>query len=623
MVSLNNVSFGYGGQAILDGASFTFTEGCKIGLIGPNGAGKSTIFKLITKNLLPDQGSISIGKSVKIEYFHQDLLSLETTESIQSIVLQGFKEILEVQEKIDQLLLDLEKDYSNEKITKLGSLQTQFENMGGYSIQSKSEEILMGLGFRTEDLSRPLSEFSGGWRMRVLLGKILLAEPDLLLLDEPSNHLDLPSIEWLESYLSDFPGAFILISHDKRFLNSSVKEILEIRGNKLKNYKGNFDAYVEEKSLQDEITENAFKNQQKMIKDSERFINRFRSKASKARQVQSRIKQLEKIDQIQLPDESIREMNLKFPIRKTPGKLIYEADSLSKNYGDQKIFQKTPLMVKRGDKIALIGANGKGKSTLLRMISGRESFEGKLLPGYNVETEFFAQHQLEELNLNSSVLKEASDGLIGKSDKEVRDTLGNFLFSGEDVEKKVKVLSGGEKSRLALAKIFLSESNVLLLDEPTNHLDMVSIGVLRDALISYEGSFIVVSHDRDFVNGIANKIWWIEDDTIKEYLGPYEEYESWKNEQLKKDKGPSFEKKKEKKTKSQKQVNTTPSNEKEARKIEKEIDQLGTEIDGIEKKIIETSKNFDEAEFKVLKAEYDSLKSKQEELFKKWETLLH
>lgn len=629
MVSLNNVSFGYGGQAIFSNASHTFQQGCKVGLIGPNGAGKSTLFRLLTKDLLPDQGEVSAIKNLKLEHFHQDLLSMDTHETILNVVLQGFDEILQVQRKINELLLELEENYEEKKIELLGSLQSRFENMGGYSIESKSEEILVGLGFKNSDFSRPLSEFSGGWRMRAILGKILLSNPDLLLLDEPSNHLDLPSIEWLESYLQNYPGGFILISHDRRFLNSSVNEILEVSAQDLKSYSGNFDQYLQEKQIQQEIQGNAFKNQQKMIKDTERFITRFRAKATKARQVQSRIKQLEKIQRIEEPTDSRKEINVKFPVSKEPGKIIAECKNLSKSYPEIDIYENAEFLVKRGDKVALIGANGKGKSTFLKIMAGREEYQGKVHFGYNVISEFYAQHQLEELNLENTVVKEALDGLSNKNEKEVRDVLGTFLFSGEEVEKKVKVLSGGEKARLALAKIFLREPNFLLLDEPTNHLDMVSIEILKDALKAYNGSFIVVSHNRDFIEGIANKIWWIESKLLKEYPGNYEEYAHWKSNVLSENKIQPKEVKVSKKKVKSKADKPDPrkSSAEDQKKIkaikalENEIESLGQKIKEVENELIECSKDFDEEKLGRLKTEYEGLKEKQEELYAQWEEL--
>ncbi len=623
MISLNNVSFGYGGQVIFEKATHTFNPGCKAGLIGPNGAGKSTLFRLLIGEQKPDQGEVSALKNLQIEHFHQDLLSINTHESILSIVLTAFKEVLEIQEKINTLLEEIENDHSEKKIEQLGDLQNRLENLDGYSVQSRSEEILVGLGFSEDDFHRPLSEFSGGWRMRVLLGKILLSKPDLLLLDEPSNHLDLPSIEWLEEYLQSYPGGFVLISHDKRFLNSSVNEIVEIRNQNLKGYVGNFDAYLIEKEVQDEIAGNAFKNQQKMIKDTERFINRFRAKASKARQVQSRVKHLEKIDRLDIPEENRKEIKIDFPINRNPGKVVAEGITLSKSYPEIEIFRNTEFLIKRGDKVALIGANGKGKSTLLKILAKKEPFEGKLSYGHNLDLQYYAQHQLEELNLSNSVLKEAQDGISNKNEKEVRDVLGVFLFSGEEAEKKVKVLSGGEKARLALAKIFLREPNFILLDEPTNHLDMVSIEILKEALRSYPGTLIVVSHNRDFIAGIANKIWWINERELKEYPGNYDEY-SYSVKQ--KSEAPKKNQSKDKKVKvkrPQKPERKTLGKELENKiqKVENGIEAVSKKIKEVEDELVRYSQEYNEEKMNQYKKEYEELKEIQDDLYREWENL--
>ena len=623
MISLNNVSFGYGGQAIFEKATHTFNPGCKVGLIGPNGAGKSTLFRLLIKELQPDQGAVNALKNIRIEHFHQDLLSLDTDEAILNLVLQGFKDILLIQEKIDRLLQEIEHDHSEKKIEELGNLQNQFESLGGYSIQSKSEEILIGLGFDQQDFYRPLSEFSGGWRMRVLLGKILLSNPDLLLLDEPSNHLDLPSIIWLEEYLQNYPGGFVLISHDRRFLNTSVTEILEVRNHNLKSYVGNFDAYLSEKEVQDEIASNAYKNQQKMIKDTERFINRFRAKATKARQVQSRVKHLEKIERLDEPDENRKTLRLKFPIKRTPGKIVSEGTGVSKSFPEIEIFHETDFLIKREDKIALIGANGKGKSTFLKLLSKKEPFMGKISYGHNLDLDYYAQHQLEELNLSNSVIHEAQNGIENKNEKQVRDVLGTFLFSGEDVEKKVKVLSGGEKARLALAKIFLREPNFILLDEPTNHLDMISIEILKEALISYEGTLIVVSHNRDFISEIANKIWWIDAKELKEYPGRFDDYSYWEKKNRTNQPTQKEKTKKQKQEKPRKSKSPNPESQIRAgiQKIEKEIDGVSTRIKEVENELVRLSQKYDEKKMNQFKKEYEDLKEKQDELFQKWEEL--
>jgi len=400
--------------------------------------------------------------------------------------------------------------------------------MDGYNLQYRAESLLEGLGFSTEDLHRPLSEFSGGWRMRVMLAKIMLQKPDLLLLDEPTNHLDLPAIQWIENYLANYQGTIVIVSHDRYFLDKIVNKIAEISNEKITIYSGNYTFYEGEKALREELQRSQFKNQEKYIKEQEKLIDRFRAKASKAKMAQSRIKALDKMERISDVESSSAEIRINFQIGQQPGKVISKLKINRKEYPKLRIFEHTEAMIERGDKIALIGANGKGKSTLLRMIANAEPFDGEKQMGHNVVEAFYAQHQLESLNLNHEILEELQYAAPDQSDQTLRAILGAFLFGGDDVFKKIKVLSGGEKSRVALAKVMLSKSNFLILDEPTNHLDIQSVRILIDVLNKYEGTFIVVSHDRFFLSQIANKIWWIENKEIKEYPGTYDEYEESK-----------------------------------------------------------------------------------------------
>jgi ATP-binding cassette subfamily F protein 3 len=446
---------------------------------------------------------------------------------VRDVVLSGREDLVQIDQEIHRLLEEIEVNYDDKRLNRLSELQEQFGHLGGYDWQSQGDKILEGLGFPTEWLTRPLKELSGGWRMRALLGKLLLMAPDLLLLDEPTNHLDLPTIEWLENYLMEYQGTYVIVSHDKYFLDKTVNRIAEVAHQQLFHYKGNFTQYLEQKEERDALLERQFANQQDYIRQQMRFIQRFRSKASKATAVQSRVKQLEKLDRIELKDNETREFDIKFNIRIKPGKVVTDILDVSKSYGDMTILRNASAQVLRGDKIALIGANGKGKSTLLRMIAGTEPFEGKIDLGWNVETAFFAQHQLESLNLKSDLLNEIGTVSAEYTEKDLRTVLGCFLFTGEEVFKKVKVLSGGEKSRLALAKTLITQSNFLLLDEPTNHLDMFSAAVLAESLDNYEGSLLFVSHDRTFISRVANKIWWIENGLLREYPGTYEEYNEW------------------------------------------------------------------------------------------------
>lgn len=527
MIAIQNISYYLGSRILYKDASLHIKPKDRIGLIGLNGTGKSTLLRMINGEMQPEEGSISMPKDCTLGFLNQDLLSYLTDDSILSVAMQAFSKQLVLQAKIDEILQKMETEYDDKLVTKLTQAQEEFEMLGGYSIRSQAEEILEGLGFKTSDLGRPLQEFSGGWRMRVMLAKLLLQKPSLLMLDEPTNHLDLPSIQWLESYLNSYEGAVVIVSHDRHFLDRAVTAIVEVSGAKLNWYSGNYQFYLDEKALRNELQANAYKNQQQHIKQTERFIDRFRAKSTKARQVQSKMKQLEKLERVEeVVDDSIS-MNFDFRFSQQPGKIIATLKKASKAYGELEILKNTEATIMRGDKIALIGANGKGKSTLLRMVAGTEDFEGELQPGHNVIPSFYAQHQLEALTLDSEILDELKLAGSERTDLELRNLLGCFLFTGDDVFKKIKVLSGGEKSRVALAKTLISQANFLLLDEPTNHLDMQSVSILAEALQNYQGSYLVVSHDRHFIDKIANKIWYIEDALVKEYPGSYAEYMKW------------------------------------------------------------------------------------------------
>ncbi|HEX8546431.1 MAG TPA: ABC-F family ATP-binding cassette domain-containing protein [Cytophagaceae bacterium] len=533
MLSISNLSFYFGSRALYDQVSLHIKPKDKIGLIGANGTGKSTLLRLITGEYTPDEGEISKANDCTIGFLNQDLLSYQSEESILLVAMQAFEEQNRLQKQIEEVLHQMEVDYKDEHVDKLTKLQERFEALDGYTIQSKAEEILEGLGFSTAELSRPLKTFSGGWRMRVMLAKLLLAKPSLLMLDEPTNHLDLPSIEWIEAYLEKYEGAVIVVSHDKQFLDNSVKTIVEVSQQNLNVYAGNYSFYLEEKALRAEIQKSSFDNQQSKIKQTEKFIERFKAKASKSRQVQSRVKSLERMDMIDdVIDESAK-VNFRFDFKVHPGRFILTLKDISKSYGELRILEHTNVTIERGDKIALIGANGKGKSTMLRIIAGTEPVTGERALGYNVNMSFFAQHQLESLNVENTLIDELKEQGSAKTETELRGVLGCFLFSSDDVFKRIKVLSGGEKSRVALAKTLISESNFLLLDEPTNHLDIQSVNILMQALNQYEGSYVVISHDRHFIKQVANKIWYIEDHQLKEYPGTYDEYHYWRDQKIK------------------------------------------------------------------------------------------
>jgi ATP-binding cassette subfamily F protein 3 len=533
LAGLQNVTFEFGARVIVKDATWHIQPNERIGLIGYNGTGKSTLLKLFAGEFQPSEGTVERSRSLTIGYLHQDLLSFDTNGSILSVAMTAFERVLEVEKEIDELGKRLEKDpEDNALLHQYSDALHEMDTLDGYNIHHKTEEILQGLGFANADLQRPFREFSGGWRMRVLLAKMILQSPDLLLLDEPTNHMDLPSIEWLEKYLQHYQGAVVIVSHDKYFLNRMVTKIVELYQKELHIYMGNYSFYETEKQQRVELQQRAFENQQEYIRQQERFIERFRAKASKAAAAQSAMKRLDKIERIEDVEIERPNIRINFRVDKTPGRVLVTLKDATKKFGDLSIVEHAGAEIDRGDKIALIGANGKGKSTLLRMIAGTEAFQGQRIWGHNVEESFYAQHQLEALNVNNTVLEEMQLCGSQKTELELRTLLGCFLFSGDDVEKKIKILSGGEKARVALAKTIVSKANFLLLDEPTNHLDMHSCDLLIEALSRYEGSYLLVSHDRYFISKTANKIWEIDDHQIREFKGDYEEWVGWKERNL-------------------------------------------------------------------------------------------
>ena len=534
LAGLTNVTFEFGSRALIEDATWHIQPGERIGLIGYNGTGKSTILKLFVGEYLPSSGTVEKSRTTSIGYLHQDLLSFDTNDSILEVALGAFEKILALEKEIELLGKELEKTGDEKTLHDYTDRLHELEMLGGYNIHHKTEEILQGLGFANEDLKRPYKEFSGGWRMRVLLAKMILQQPDLLLMDEPTNHLDLPSIEWLEKYLLNYPGSVVIVSHDKYFLNRMVTKIVEVYQQQLHIYNGNYDYYETEKAIRVDLQQKAFDNQQDYIRQNERLVERFRAKASKAAMAQSIIKKLDKLERIEEAEIERPNIRINFRVDKTPGKVLVELKNVSKAFGDNVIIENSSVEIDRGDKIALIGANGKGKSTLLRIIAGVEKFsKGERRWGHNVEESFYAQHQLEALNVEHTILDEMKECGSQMNDLELRSLLGCFLFSGDDVEKKIKILSGGEKARVALSKVIVSKANFLMLDEPTNHLDMHSCDLLIESLNKYQGSIILVSHDRYFVSKTANKIWEIVDHEIKEFKGGYEEWVAWKERMAK------------------------------------------------------------------------------------------
>lgn len=629
MISVSNLSYYIGGRALYENASMFIKPKDKIGLIGLNGRGKSTLLKLINGDITPDAGSISKSNDCTIGFLNQDLLSYQSEDAIVTVAMEAFKDAVDTQRQIEHILHKLETEYSDALVEKLTKLQEKFEHLDGYSMQAKAEEVLEGIGFSTKDLHRPLKEFSGGWRMRVMLAKLLLEKPSMLMLDEPTNHLDLPSIEWVENYLRNYEGAVMVVSHDRTFLDNVATKTVEVTQSQLVTYEGNYSFYLEEKELREEIQQNAYENQQQKIKQTERFIERFKAKATKARQVQSRVKALERMDKIEEVVDDTAAVNFRFRFSQQPGRFIINLKNISKSYGPLEILKDTSVAIERTDKIALIGANGKGKSTLLRIIAGTEPIEGERTMGYNVIRAFYAQHQLEALHVENEILEELKQAGSGKTEQELRNVLGCFLFTDEDQFKKIKVLSGGEKSRVALAKTLISEANFLLLDEPTNHLDFISENILIQALQQYQGSFVVVSHNRHFVSRIANKIWYIEDKQIKEYPGTYDEYEYWRKKNLANGQAAGEETKKTKPEKKAEPVKEkTPSQdlqlknlEKELKKTEERIEKLQIDKTKLESEMTLPEIYSDFGKLNVVQEKFNQVNKELNEANSKWEEL--
>ncbi len=629
MISISNISYFIGGRALYQNASMFIKPDDKIGLIGLNGRGKSTLLKIINGELKIDAGSISKAKDGTIGFLNQDLLSYQTDDAILTVAMGAFKEAVDTQRELEKVLHKLETEYSDDLVDKLTKLQEKFEHLDGYTMQSKAEEVLEGIGFTTKDLHRPLREFSGGWRMRVMLAKLLLEKPSCLMLDEPTNHLDLPSIEWVENYLRNYEGAVVIVSHDRTFLDNVITKTVDVTQEQLVTYEGNYTYYLQEKEMREEIQQGAFENQQAKIRQTERFIERFRAKATKSKQVQSRVKALDRMDLVEEVVSDNAAVNFRFTFKQPSGRQVVTLKDVSKAYGPLDILKSTNAMVERGDKIALIGANGKGKSTLLRIIANDEPVQGERTIGYNVIYGFYAQHQLESLHVDSEILDELKHAGSGKTEQELRNVLGCFLFSDEDVFKKIKVLSGGEKSRVALAKTLISEANFLLLDEPTNHLDFISENILIQALQQYQGSFVVVSHNRHFVSQVANKIWYIENHEIKEYLGTYDEYEYWrKKKEAAAIPPPPASKKQEPKPQPKPQLATSNPNAKkisdlnrELKKVEDSIHKIQQEKEKIEVEMAkpEVFGNFEK--LNEVQQQYEKIDFKLEEENKKWESI--
>jgi ABC transporter, ATP-binding protein len=529
MLNVHNLSVSFQGEYLFEEVAFMLNAGDRVGLIGKNGAGKSTMLKLLSRELKPDSGTIAADKDVRIGFLKQDI-DFVKGRTILEEAYQAFGEIKTLEQKLDDIHHQIETrtDYESESyhnlLDMLSDYTHRFDLIGGYLYQGETEKVLLGLGFQRSDFDKLTDSFSGGWRMRIELAKLLLQNNDILLLDEPTNHLDIESIIWLEQFLTTYSGAVVIVSHDKMFLDNVTNRTIEISVGKIYDYPKPYSKFLE---LRQEIREQQLasqKNQEKKIQQTEKLIEKFRAKASKASMAQSLIKKLDKIERIEVDEEDNAVMNVRFPVSVTPGKVVLEIDDVSKSYGEKEVLSHVSLLVERGSKIAFVGQNGQGKTTLAKMIIGETVYQGTIKLGHNVQLGYFAQNQADYLDGELTVLDTMFHAADDTNRMKIRDILGSFLFRGDDVDKKVKVLSGGERNRLALAKMLLSDFNVLVMDEPTNHLDIKSKNVLKKALQQFEGTLIIVSHDRDFLQGLTDKVYEFKNKNIKEYLGDIDFY---------------------------------------------------------------------------------------------------
>jgi ATP-binding cassette subfamily F protein 3 len=525
LVSISNLEVSFTGTTLFDGVTFMVNPRDRIGLVGKNGAGKSTLLKIITGLQSPTSGNVAVPDGIEVGYLPQ-IMKVSDGRTVMDEALTAYAHLQQLEQKLEQITKELGErtDYESSEYTKLiehlNEVSDRYHILGGDNREGEAEKALMGLGFKRSDFPRPTTEFSGGWRMRIELAKILLQHPDLILLDEPTNHLDIESIQWLEDYLKTYSGALILISHDRAFLDAVTNRTVELLLGKAYDYNVPYSKYVELRKERREQQLSAYRNQQKAIEKTEEFIERFRYKATKSNQVQSRIKQLEKIDRIEIDDEDTVALNIKFPPAPRSGNVVYLAKEVQKKFGDNVIFSNANISVERGERIAFVGRNGEGKTTMSRIVVGQLPYEqGESILGHNVNIGYFAQNQDDLMNGDFTVYDTLERVATGEIRTRLRDILGAFLFRGDDVDKKVRVLSGGERSRLAMARLMLEPYNLLVLDEPTNHMDMRSKDILKNALMRYDGTLIVVSHDREFLDGLVHKIYEFRDGKVKEHLG--------------------------------------------------------------------------------------------------------
>ncbi len=643
MLQFDNISLFFGERALFNKISTVINPGERIGLVGPNGAGKSTLLKIIAGEQNPDEGKVILSSASTVGYLPQDGVDPDPSLTVLGEVEHAFDDIKKLESEYEKAHQELEKynpgsDEHQKALEEYGRIQHQLENRGAYSLQSEIERVLKGLGFTESDFIRPTTEFSGGWLMRIALAKLLLRQPTYLMLDEPTNHLDIESLQWIESFLKNYDGTVIVVSHDRAFLNSITTRTMALSKGRMDDYAGNYNFYEEKYAEQQELIRKKYENQKQEIKETERFIDRFRYKATKAKQVQSRIKQLEKIELVE-PDEAQEEITFSFPPPERSGQIVMELENVHKSYGEHQVFNGIDYQVERGDKIAVVGPNGAGKSTLIRILTGHEPVtDGKRIAGYNVTTSYFAQHQADELNPENNALDEMKLAAVNENETRLRTILGCFLFRGDDVFKKVKILSGGEKSRLALAKMLITPANFLIFDEPTNHLDMQSKGILQQALQQFEGSLMIVSHDRDFLDPVVSKTLEVQPGRLHTFKGNVTWYLSKKEQEqgngqadtqseartASKTSGEQLSRKEKKrleaKRRNERYQKIRPV-QKQLKSLEKEIETLEKRKAEIETVMADTAFYDDDEKVKTISMEYDQLKNSLAESFTKWEEL--
>ena len=636
MISISNLTVSYSGEPVFSGLNFLINPQDRIGLAGKNGSGKSTLLKTLAGEIVPEEGDFSLPKDTKAGYLPQEMEALQEGTVFEEVQ-KAFARVLELRENIEkgtEALVNRTDFHSDDYMDLAGKVSEWNEELnlaGGDKMEADIEKVLKGLGFNEEDFHQPVTTFSGGWQMRIHLARLLLEKPLLLLLDEPTNHLDIESVTWLEHFLYNYDGAVMVVSHDRRFLDELTNRTIELERGKMYDYKGSYSTYKQKRQERKEQQDAERKNQEKVIKENERFIERFRYKASKASQVQSRIKQMEKMEKVEPDEEDLNRIKFQFPPAPRSGKMVAEVKSLHKSYGDNQVFNGVDFVLERGEKVAFLGKNGEGKSTLAKIIGGKESYEGTCNIGYNVETSFFSQHRTDELDGSKNLLETMEEVASPDQRPILRGLLGAFLFHGDDVFKKVKVLSGGEKSRLSIARLLLKPANLLILDEPTNHLDMASKDVLKMALQSFEGSMIIVSHDREFLQELVGRCFEFKEGKIIPYEGGIDYFlekkgEDWEREEAAKNKAAASEKSKKTSDGKDQWTNRKAlrNHKKKIKnrisKLEKEIETLEKEKNQLEEKLQNPDVYAQEGGNEALN-NYDQKSASLDEKYREWEEL--